>query len=47
MPRPLSPSGRKAPVPIAEKTEYAPGPIWTGAEKVAPYRDSISEPTSP
>jgi len=24
-----------------------PGPVWSGSENLAPYRDSISGPSSP
>jgi hypothetical protein len=35
MPRPLShPS--KDPVPIVQEVGWAPGPVWTGAENLAP-----------
>ena len=26
----------KDPVPIAQEAEWAPGPVWTGAENLAP-----------
>jgi hypothetical protein len=29
MPRPLSPMGKGAPVPIGQETGWAPDPIWT------------------
>jgi hypothetical protein len=35
MPRPLFTSG-KDPVPIVQEAEWAPGPVWTGAENLAP-----------
>jgi hypothetical protein len=35
MPRPLFTSG-KDPVPIVQKAGWAPGPVWTGAENLAP-----------
>jgi hypothetical protein len=35
MPRPLSAPG-KDPVPIGEEAGCAPGPVWTGAENLAP-----------
>jgi hypothetical protein len=35
------------PVPIVEVTGWAPGPVWTGAENLAPHRDSITGPSSP
>jgi hypothetical protein len=34
-PRPLSTPG-KDPVPIVQEAGWAPGPIWTGAENLAP-----------
>jgi len=39
-PRPLYPLTRD-PVPIIEKARWALGPVWTGAENIASYRDSI------
>jgi hypothetical protein len=47
-PRPLSTPG-KDPVPIVQQAGWAPGPIWTGAENLAPtgirspYRPSRSQ----
>jgi hypothetical protein len=35
MPRPLSTPG-KDPVPIVQEVGWAPGPVWTGAENLAP-----------
>jgi len=35
MPRPLFTPG-KDPVPIVQEAEWAPGPVWTGAENLAP-----------
>jgi hypothetical protein len=35
MPRPLSTPGND-PVPILQKAGWAPGPVWTGAEYLAP-----------
>ena len=35
MPRPLFTPG-KDPVPIVEEAGWAPGPVWTGAENLAP-----------
>jgi hypothetical protein len=35
MPRQLSTPG-KDPVPIGQEAGYAPGPVWTGAENLAP-----------
>ena len=34
-PRPLFTSG-KDPVPIVQEAGWAPGPVWTGAENLAP-----------
>ena len=39
-PRPLFTPG-KTPVPIAQEDGWAPGPVWQGAENLAPHRDSI------
>jgi hypothetical protein len=35
MPRPLSNPG-KDPVPIVQEAGWAPGPVWAGAENLAP-----------
>jgi hypothetical protein len=35
MPRPLSTLG-KDPVPVVQEAGWAPGPVWTGAEILAP-----------
>ena len=35
MPQPLFTPG-KYPVPIAQEAGWAPGPVWTGAENLAP-----------
>ena len=35
MPRPLF-TPRKDPVPIVQEAGRAPGPVWTGAENLAP-----------
>jgi hypothetical protein len=35
------------PVPIVQDVGWAPGPVWTGAENLAPHRDSIPGPSSP
>jgi len=45
-PRPLFTPG-KDPVPIVQEAGWAPGPVWTGAENLAPHRDSIPGPSSP
>ena len=31
----------KDPVPIVQEAGWAPGPVWTDAENLAPHRDSI------
>jgi hypothetical protein len=46
MPRLLSPPG-KDPVPIVQEAGWAPGPVWTGVENLAPHQDSIPRPSSP
>jgi len=46
-PRPGRFIPRKDPVPIVLEAGWAPGPIWTNAENLAPHRDSISGPSSP
>jgi len=45
-PLPLFTPG-KDPVPIVQEVGLAPGPVWTGAENLAPQRDSIPGPSSP
>ena len=45
-PRPLF-IPRKDTVPIVQKAGRAPGPVWTGAENLAPHRDSIPGPSRP
>ena len=42
-----SPPPREDPVPIVEVAGWAPEPVWTGAENLAPHRDSISGPSIP
>jgi hypothetical protein len=34
-------------VPIVQEAGWASGPVWTGAENLAPHRDSILGPSSP
>ena len=34
-------------IPIVKETGWAPEPVWTGAENLAPYQDSIPGPSSP
>jgi len=46
MSRPLFTPG-KDPVPIVQEAGLAPGPVWTGAENLAPHRDSIPGPSIP
>ena len=46
-PRPGRFTPSKNPVPIVQEAGWAPGPVWTGAENLAPHRDSIPEPSSP
>ena len=38
---------RNDPVPSVQEAEWAPGPVWTGAENLAPIRDSISMTPGP
>ena len=44
MPRPLFAPGKEL-VPIVQEAEWAPGPVWTGAENLAPT--GIRSPNSP
>ena len=37
----------KDPVHIVQEAVWGPGPVWTGAENLAPHRDSIPGPSSP
>ena len=37
----------KDPVPTVQEAGWAPGPVWKGAENIAPQRDSIRGPSSP
>jgi hypothetical protein len=37
----------KDPVPIVWEAGWTPGPVWTGAENLAPHRDPIPGPYSP
>jgi len=46
-PRPGRFTPEKDPVPIVQEAWWAPGPVWTGAENLAPHRDSILGPSSP
>jgi hypothetical protein len=43
---PLFTPGRN-PVPFLQEAGCAPGPVWTGAENLAPHRESIPGPSSP
>ena len=45
-PRPLFTPG-KDPLPCVQEAVLYPGPVWTGAENLAPHRDSIPGPPSP
>jgi hypothetical protein len=45
-PRPLF-TPRKDPVPFVQKAVWAPGPVWTGAENLAPNQNSIPGPSTP
>ena len=45
-PRPHFTPG-KDPLHTVQKAGWAPGPVWTGAENLAPNRDSIPGPSSP
>ena len=38
---------RENPVPTVQEAGWAPGPVWTGAENLAPHRVSIPGPSSP
>ena len=44
MPRPLITPG-KNPVPIVQEAGWAPGPVWTGTENLAPI--GIRSPDCP
>jgi hypothetical protein len=43
--RPLYPG--KDPMYIVQEDGWTLGPVWTGAENLAPHRDSIPGPSSP
>jgi hypothetical protein len=45
-PRPGRFTPGKDPVPIVQAAGWAPGPVWTGAENLAPHRESIPGPSS-
>ena len=45
-PRPLY-SRKKDTVTLIQETGWAPGPVWTDAEKSRPNRNSIPGPPSP
>jgi hypothetical protein len=47
MPRPGRFTSGKDLVPIVWEVGWAPVPVWTGAEILAPHRDSIPIPSSP
>jgi hypothetical protein len=38
--------GERDPVPIVQEAGWAPGPVRTGADNLAPHVDSIVEPSS-
>jgi hypothetical protein len=42
-----APNAETDPVPIVQEAGWAPGPVWTGAENLAPHRDSIPGPSTP
>ena len=37
----------KDPVAIVQEAGWDPGPVWIGAENLAPHRDAIPGPPSP
>ena len=37
---------RKIRYPLYRRLDGPPGPVWTGAENLAPYRDPIPGPSS-
>jgi len=47
MPGPGRFTSGKDPVPIVQKAGWASVPVCTGAENLAPHRDSIPGPSSP
>ena len=47
VPRPGCFTPEKDPVPIVQEAGWAPGPVWTGAENLAPHRDLIPGQSSP
>ena len=46
-PRPGRFTPRKDPVPTVQEAGWASEPVWTGAENLAPHRDSIPGSYSP
>jgi hypothetical protein len=46
-PQLLYPRKKKYPVLTVQEAGCAPGPVWTGAETIAPHRVSIPGPFSP
>ena len=46
-PSPVRFTPGKDPVPIVQEAGWAPVPVWTVAENLAPHQDSISGPSSP
>ena len=45
-PRPLCPREAES-LPIVQEAGWATGPVWTGAENLAPQWDSIPRPSKP
>jgi len=46
-PRPGRFTSGNGPVLIVYEAEWAPGPVWTSTENLAPHRDSIPGPFNP
>ena len=46
-PRPGRFTPGKDTLPIVQEAAWATEPVWTGAENLAPHRDSIPGPSSP
>jgi hypothetical protein len=40
-------SAKEDRLPVANEAGWAPGPVWTVAENLAPHRDSFHGPYSP
>jgi len=45
-PRPGRFTPGKDPVHMVQEAGWAPGPVWTGAENLAPKRDSVPGPSN-